>query len=113
MANRKMFPIKSNSPLARRLKSGTLVKMSDGWRGRVHHDDGKSVSMIRDGEEINASFKGHRGFFRRSIKMGGLPMISRSQVVDIHARKILGCTVTVIDRAQLESEWAAADARNY
>jgi hypothetical protein len=52
-------------------------------------------------------------FLRRSIKMGGLPMISRSQVVDLHARKMMDCTVTVIDRARLEAEWDASVARDY
>ncbi len=84
--------------------------MSDGWQGRVHHDDEETVTLIRDGEEMNASFKGYRGFSRRSIKMGGVPMISRSQVVDLHARKVMGCTVTVIDRARLEAEWTTPDA---
>jgi hypothetical protein len=87
--------------------------MSDGWRGRVFHDDGEAVSFIRDGEEMNASFKGHRGLLRRSIKMGGVPMVSRSQVVDLRARKVMGCTVTVIDRARLETEWDASIARDY
>jgi hypothetical protein len=113
MAMRKMIPIKGSNPLAMRLKSGTVIIMSDGWRGRVHHDDGEAVTMIRDGEEMKASFKGHRGFLRRSIKMGGVPMISRSQVVDLHARKLMGCTVTVIDRARLETEWDASRSRDY
>jgi hypothetical protein len=113
MATRKMIPIKGSSPLAARLKSGTVVRMSDGWRGRVHHDDGQYVSMIRDGDRMNPSFKGHRGFLRRSIKMGGVPMISRSQVVDLHARKFMGVSVTVLDRARLEAEWDASIARDY
>jgi hypothetical protein len=113
MARHKLIPLKSSNPLAIRLKSGTVVRMSDGWRGRVHHDDGETVSLIRDGEQMNASFKGHRGFLRRSIKMGGVPMISRSQVVDLCARKVMGCTVTVIDRARLETEWDASIARYY
>jgi hypothetical protein len=50
------------------------------------------VPIIRDGEEMNASFKGYRGLLRRSIKMGGVPMVSRSQVVDLHARKLMGCS---------------------
>jgi hypothetical protein len=113
MAARKMIPIKSATPLAMRLKAGTVIRMSDGWRGRVHHDDGETVTMIRDGEEMNASFKGHRGFSRRSIRMGGVPMISRSQVVDLHARKLMGCTVSVLDRDRLEAEWDASIARDY
>src|SRR5436190_4543694 len=108
MATHKFIPPKSTDRLATRLTRGTVVRMSDGWRGRVHHDDGEVVSLIRDGEEMNASFRGHRGLLRRSIKMGGIPMISRSQVVDLHARKVMGCTVTVIDRARLESEWDSA-----
>ena len=110
MARHKLSPIKSSNPLAARLKSGTLVRMSDGWQGRVHHDDGQVVSLIRDGEEMNASFKGHRGFLRRSIKMGGVPMVSRRQVVDLHARRVKGCAVTVVDRARLEAEWTIPDA---
>ena len=113
MATRKMIPIKGNSLLAKRLQAGTVVRMSDGWRGRVFHDDGEYVSMIRDGDQMNPSFKGYRGFLRRSIKMGGLPMISRSQVVDLHARKFSGVSVTVLDRARLEAEWSASDARDY
>jgi hypothetical protein len=113
MARHKLIPVKSSSPLAMRLKSGTAVRMSDGWRGRVHHDDGEVVSLIRDGEQMNASFRGHRGFLRRSIKMGGVPMISRSQVVDLYSRKVMGCALTVIDRARLEAEWDAYDARDY
>jgi len=108
MARHELIPLKSSDPLATRLKRGTVVRMSDGWRGRVHHDDGEVVSLIRDGEEMNASFRGHRGLLRRSIKMGGIRMISRSQVVDLRARKVMGCTVTVIDRASLESEWNSA-----
>jgi hypothetical protein len=113
MAKHKLIPLKSSDPLATRLKSGTVVRMSDGWRGRVHYDDGEGVTLIRDGEEMNASFKGHRGFFRRSIKMGGVPMVSRSQVVDLGRRKMLGCTVTVLDRAGLEAEWEASIARDF
>jgi hypothetical protein len=113
MAKHKLIPLKSSEPLAMRLKSGTVIRMSDGWRGRVHHDDGESVSLIRDGEQMNGSFKGHRGFLRRSLKIGGIPMVSRSQVVDLHARKLMGCTVTVIDRARLETEWDASIARDY
>ena len=113
MARHKLIPLKGSDPLATRLKSGTVVRMSDGWRGRVHHDDGESVSLIRDGEKMNKSFKGHRGLLRRSIKMGGLPMVSRSQVVDLHARKMMSCTVTVIDRARLETEWDASRSRDY
>ena|SRR5438552_3877741 len=112
MARHKLIPLKSSDPLATRLKRGTVVRMSDGWRGRVHHDDGEVVSLIRDGEEMNPSFKGHRGLLRRSIKMGGIPMISRSQVVDLRAQKVMGCTVTVIDRARLESEWNSAPGYN-
>jgi hypothetical protein len=112
MARHKLIPLKSSDPLATRLKRGTVVRMSDGWRGRVHYDDGEVVSLIRDGEEMNASFRGHRGLLRRSIKMGGSPMISRSQVVDLRARKVMGCTVTVIDRARLESEWNSAPGYN-
>lgn len=112
MARHKLIPLKSSDPLAKRLKRGTVVHMSDGWRGRVHHDDGEVVSLIRDGEEMNASFKGHRGLLRRSIRMGGIPMVSRSQVVDLRARKVMGCTVTVIDRARLESEWNSAPGYN-
>jgi hypothetical protein len=113
MARHKLIPLKRSDPLAIRLKSGTVVRMSDGWRGRVQHDDGEVVSFIRDGEEMNASFKGHRGLLRRSIKMGGVPMVSRSQVVDLRARQVMGCTVTVLDRARLEAEWDASVARNY
>jgi hypothetical protein len=113
MARHELIPIKSSNPLATRLKRGTVGYMGDGWRGRVHHDDGEAVSLIRDGEEMNGSFKGCRGLLRRSIKMGGVPMISRSQVVDLHARKVMGCTVTVIDRARLEAEWDASVARDY
>jgi hypothetical protein len=113
MATRKMIPIKGNSLLAKRLKSGTVVRMSDGWRGRVFHDDGEYVSLVRDGDQMNPSFKGHRGFLRRSIKMGGLPMISRSQVVDLHARTFMGVSVTVLDRARLEAEWDSSVARDY
>jgi hypothetical protein len=113
MARHKLIPLKSINPLAKRLKTGTIIRMSDGWRGRVHLDDGETVSLIRDGEKMNGSFKGHRGFLRRSIKMGGIPMISRSQVVDLRARKVMGVTVTVIDRARLEAEWDASDARDY
>jgi hypothetical protein len=112
MATRKMVPLKGSSPLAMRLKSGKPVRMSDGWRGRVFHDDGEYVTLIRDGEEMNASFKGHRGFVRRTIKMGGVPMVSRSQVVDLYARKIMGVSVTVLDRAQLEAEWQSAPGYN-
>ncbi|QDW38751.1 hypothetical protein FFI89_017335 [Bradyrhizobium sp. KBS0727] len=112
MARHKLIPLKSSDPLATRLKPGAVVQMSDGWRGRVHHDDGEVVSLIRDGEKMNASFKGHRGLLRRSIKMGGIPMVSRSQVVDLRARKVMGCTVTVIDRARLESEWNSAPGYN-
>jgi len=104
----KLIPIKSSNPLAMRLKTGTVVRMSDGWRGRVHRDDGEAVSLIRDGEQMNASFRGHRGFLRRSIRMGGIPMISRSQVVDLHSRKVMGCTMTVIDREQLKRSWESA-----
>jgi hypothetical protein len=113
MATHKLIPLKSSDPLAKRLKSGTVIRMSDGWRGRVHHDDGEVVSLIRDGGQMNPSFKGHRGLLRRSIKMGGVPMVSRSQVVDLHARKVMGCTVTVLDRARLEAEWDASVARDY
>jgi hypothetical protein len=113
MARHKLIPLKSSSPLAVRLKTGTVICMGDGWRGRVFHDDGEAVSIIRDGEKMNASFKGCRGLLRRSIKMGGVPMVSRSQVVDLHARRVMGCTVTVIDRARLESEWDASVARDY
>jgi hypothetical protein len=113
MARHKLIPLKRSNPLSMPLPSGTMVRMSDGWRGRVHHDDGKTVSLIQDGERMNPSFKGHRGFVRRSIKMGGVPMISRSQVVDLRARKVMGCTVTVIDRARLEAEWDASSARDY
>ena len=113
MARHRLIPLKSSDPLATRLKRGAVVRMSDGWRGRVHHDDGEAVSLIRDGEKMNASFKGHRGLLRRSIKMGGIPMVSRSQVVDLRARKVMGCTVTVIDRARLETEWNASIARDY
>jgi hypothetical protein len=112
MARHKLIPLKSSDPLATRVKRGTVVHMSDGWRGRVHHDDGEALSLIRDGEEMNASFKGHRGILRRSIRMGGRPMVSRSQVVDLCARKVIGCTVTVIDRARLAAEWEASDAWN-
>src|SRR5665811_18250 len=45
----KLIPLKKSNPLAMRLKSGTIVRMSDGWRGRVHRDDGDAVSLIRDG----------------------------------------------------------------
>jgi hypothetical protein len=112
MARYKLIPLKSSDPLATRLKRGAVVRMSDGWQGRVHHDDGEVVSLIRDGEEMNASFRGHRGLLRRSIKMGGIPMVSRSQVVDLRARRVMGCTVTVIDRARLESEWNSAPGYN-
>ena len=113
MARHKLIPLKSSDPLASRLKSGTIVRMSDGWRGRVHHDDGEAVTLIRDGEQMNKSFAGHRGFLRRSIKMGGLPMISRSQVVDLHARKVMSVNVLIIDCARLETEWDASAARDY
>jgi hypothetical protein len=113
MARHKLIPLKGSDPLATRLKSGTVVRMSDGWLGRVHHDDGEVVSLIRDGEKMNPSFKGHRGLLRRSIKMGGLPMISRSQVVDLQARKMMAVSVTVIDRARLETEWDASVSRDY
>jgi hypothetical protein len=112
MARHKLIPVKGTDPLASRLKPGTVVLMSDGWRGRVHHDDGEVVTLIKDGEKMNRSFKGHRGLLRRSIKMGGLPMVSRSQVVDLHARKMMGVTVTVIDRARLETEWQSAPGYN-
>jgi hypothetical protein len=113
MARQKWIPLKSSESLAKRLKTGTVVRMSDGWRGRVHHDDGEVVSLIREGEQMNQAFKGHRGLLRRSIKMGGVPMISRSQVVDLYSRKLMGCGVTVIDRARLETEWDASIARDY
>src|SRR5450631_118591 len=113
MARHKLILIKSSDPLATRLKDGTAIRMSDGWQGRVLRDDGEVVCLIREGEKIDASFKGHRGFTRRSIKMGGVPMVSRSQVVDLSARKVMGVSVTVIDRARLETEWDASVARDY
>src|SRR5437660_11333137 len=97
MARHKLIPLKSSDPLTTRLKRGTVVRMSDGWRGRVHHDDGEVVSLIRDGEEMNASLKGHRGLLRRSIQMGGIPINSRSQVVDRHARHVMCYTAQVVD----------------
>jgi hypothetical protein len=112
MANRKVVSIKSTDPLAKRLKSGTVIAMGDGWKGRVHHDDGKAVSLIRDGERVNDAFKGHRGFLRRSVKIGGFQMVGRSQVVDLAARKMLPCSVTVIDRDRLETEWQSAPGYN-
>jgi hypothetical protein len=89
-----------------------LVTMSDGWRGRVHHDDGEVVTVIRDGERMYAAFRGHRGFLRQSVKVGGFRMVGRSQVVDLAARKILTCGVVVVDRARLESEWQSAPGYN-
>jgi hypothetical protein len=35
-------------------------------------------------------------------------MISRSQVVDLGARKLMRCTVTVIDRERLARSWESA-----
>jgi hypothetical protein len=53
-------------------------------------------------------FCGYRGFRRRSIKVGSSKMMSRSVVVDLAARKVLNRSVTVVDRARLESEWNSA-----
>lgn len=90
------------------LKAGTVVTMSDGWRGRVLHDDGEVVSMIKDGESMNTAFKGCRGIVRKSLRFGGIPMIGRSQVVDLAARKILRCDASVVDRKRLRAEWDSA-----
>jgi hypothetical protein len=82
--------------------------MSDGWRGRVENDDGEFVVMIRNGERLNDLFRGYRGLRRRSIKVGSNKVMSRSVVVDLAARKVLNRSVTVVDRARLESEWSSA-----
>jgi hypothetical protein len=108
MAKHKVVPIKDGDPLSKRLKTGTIVACSDGWRGRVHYDDGKSVTMIRDGDQMNSTFKGHRSFMRSSVKLGSFKIVGRGPVVDLAARKMLSCTVSVIDRARLEAEWESA-----
>jgi hypothetical protein len=112
MAKRKFIPLKSSDAIAKRLESGAAVAMSDGWRGRVHYDDGKTVSLVQDGEQMNSAFRGCRGFVRRSMKIGCVNLIGRSQVVDLAARKLLPA-VDIVDRALLEAEWEASKPWGY
>src|ERR1700712_1887598 len=99
MARNKIISLKEGDPLSKRLKgafqmdsgspaldlqSGAVVRMGDGWQGRVFHDDGKTVTIIQDGETINPAFKGYRGFVRSSAKIGSFRIVGRSKVIDLH-----------------------------
>jgi hypothetical protein len=105
------FILKDGDPLGAPLQKGAVVRMSDGWRGKVETDDGVHVVMIRDGERVNELFRGYRGIRRCSAVVGGKIVKTRSVVVDLAARKQLRRGVVIIDRARLESEWEAADER--
>jgi hypothetical protein len=104
--------LKANDPIAKRLQKGTVVQMSDGWKGKVESDDGEFAFMIRDGGRLNNLFVGYRGFQRCSIKVGSNKVMTRSVIVDLAARKVLNRSVTVIDRARLEAEWNCAPGYN-
>jgi hypothetical protein len=110
----KVVRLKVNDPLSRRLSKGAVITMSDGWTGHVFHDDGETVSQIRDGEKPNKLFIGHRGFQRHSMMINGVKVMCRSVIVDLAARMKIGASVvTAVDRARLECDWrsAAASAR--
>jgi hypothetical protein len=68
----KLVRLKDSDPLAMKLKKGAVIKMSDGWRGKVDQDDGATVTLIRDGAEpLNDQFIGYRGFTRYRTTIGG------------------------------------------
>lgn len=102
--------LKDSDPLSLRMKAGAVVIMTDGWRGTVESDDGEFVLMLRDdGEQMNKAFRGYRGFRRQAVKAGRGKVMTRSPVVDLAARKMLKPSVTVIDRARIESSWLALE----
>jgi hypothetical protein len=109
MRKKKLFRLADSDPLAMKLKKGAIIQMSDGWRGKVSHDDGATVTLIRDGAEpLNDQFIGYRGFIRYRTTINGSKAMCRGTVVDLERKCIVRCSVTVVDRARLESEWASA-----
>jgi hypothetical protein len=110
MARQKFIRLADSDPLAMKLKKGAVIRMSDGWLGKVNHDDGETVTLIRDGAvPLDKQFVGYRGFKRYRTTIGGSTAMCRGPVVDL-ARKCIvrRCSVTVVDRARLEHEWSSA-----
>jgi hypothetical protein len=109
MMKRKLVRLKDSDPLAMKLKKGAVIKMSDGWCGKVDQDDGATVTLIRDGAEpLNDQFIGYRGFTRYRTTIGGSKAMCRSVIVDLARKSMVKCGVVVVDRARLESEWESA-----
>jgi hypothetical protein len=111
MAKAKLFRLKDSDPLAMKLKKGTVIQMSDGWRGKVDHDDGETVTLIRDGAiPLDPRFVGYRGFIRYRTTINGAKAMCRGAVVDCSRKRVVRCGVVIVDRARLESEWEYAPA---
>jgi hypothetical protein len=106
----KLFRLKDSDPLAMKLKTGTIIQMTDGWRGKVQHDDGETVCLIRDGAvPLDPQFVGQRGFVRYRTTIGGSKAMCRGPVVDLARKCVMNrCGVVVVDRARLEFEWESA-----
>jgi hypothetical protein len=108
----KFVRLKDSDPLGMRMAAGAVVLMGDGWRGRVESDDGEYIVFIRDGEKCNDVFRGYRGITRRQMALDGAKAMYRSLVVDCEARKLKRCSLIIVDRARLESEWSSAPGYN-
>jgi hypothetical protein len=110
MAKKKLFRLADSDPLALKLKKGAVIRMSDGWLGKVNYDDGETVTLIRDGAvPLDKQFVGYRGFKRYRTTIGGSKAMCRGTVVDLGRKCVVRrCGVVVVDRARLESEWQSA-----